>query len=169
MGLIRWGFFGLRVASSRSVEKEASLSSQGCKVSQVEVDENPAPVKGLIRRGCLGLSSASPSMLVVEEVLSSQVCSPLSTNSLSFRADELGRILSQVFPCMTEGGAPIYSSISNSQVGYSWRVKEKVAKQLNKNKELLAEVVVETLMEGVEGYSKGVLNAMNSAPVVGLS
>jgi hypothetical protein len=48
-------------------------------------------------------------------------------------------------------------------------VKEKVAKQLHKNKELLAEVVVETPVEGVEGYSKGVLDAMNCAPVVGLS
>ena len=40
---------------------------------------------------------------------------------------------------------------------------------MNKNKELLAEVVVETPVEGVEGYSKGVLDVMNSAPVVGLS
>ena len=29
--------------------------------------------------------------------------------------------------------------------------------------------MVETPVEGVEGYSKGVLNAMNFAPVVGLS
>ena len=151
------------------MEKEASLASQGCKVSQVEADENPAPAKVLIRRGCLGSSSASPSMPVVEEVLSSQVCSPLSTNSLSFGADELGRSLSQGFPCMTEGGAHIYSSVFKSQLGYFRRVKENVAKQLNKNKELLAKVVVETPVEGVEGYSKGVLNAMNSAPVVGLS
>ena len=48
-------------------------------------------------------------------------------------------------------------------------MKEKVAKQLHKNKELLAEVMVETLVEGVEGYSKGVLDVMNLAPVVGLS
>jgi hypothetical protein len=51
-------------------------------------------------------------------------------------------------------------------LGYFWRVKKKVAKQLHKNKELLAEVVVET---PVEGYSKGVLDVMNLASVVGLS
>jgi hypothetical protein len=45
---------------------------------------------------------------------------------------------------MTEGGAPIYSSVSKSQLGYSQRVKEKIAKQLHKNKELLAEIVVKT-------------------------
>jgi hypothetical protein len=61
---------------------------------------------------------------------------------------------------------PLYP---NQNLGYSRRVKEKVAKQLNMNKELLAEVVVETPVEGVEGYSKGVLDAMNSAPIVGLS
>jgi hypothetical protein len=48
-------------------------------------------------------------------------------------------------------------------------VKEKVAKQLNKNKELLAEAMVITLGEGVEGYSKEVINVMNVAPVVGMS
>jgi hypothetical protein len=66
-----------------------------------------------------------------------------------------------------ENPALIYSSVSKSQLGYySRRVKEKVAKQLHKNKELLAEVVVET---PVEGYSKGVLDVMNLASVVGLS
>jgi hypothetical protein len=70
---------------------------------------------------------------------------------------------------MIEGGAPIYFSISKSQLGYSRRGKEKVVKQLYKNKEMLAEVVVETPVEGVDGYSKGVVNAMNFTPDVGLS
>jgi hypothetical protein len=70
---------------------------------------------------------------------------------------------------MIEGGAPIYSSVSKSQLGYSRRVKEKVAKQLYKNKEMLAKVVVETPVEGVDGYSKMVVAAMNFAPEVGLS
>ena len=48
-------------------------------------------------------------------------------------------------------------------------MKENVAKQLHKNKKLLAKVVVKTLVEGVEGYSKWVLDAINFAPVVGLS
>ena len=66
---------------------------------------------------------------------------------------ELGKSLSQ--PVSST------SSISKSQLGYLRRVKEKVAKQLNKNKELLAEVVVDNLGEGVEGYSKEVLDMMN--------
>jgi hypothetical protein len=70
---------------------------------------------------------------------------------------------------MIEGGAPIYFSISKSQLGYSRRGKEKVVKQLYKNKEMLAEVVVETPVEGVDGYSKGVVNAMNFTTDVGLS
>ena len=34
------------------------------------------------------------------------------------------------------------SAVSSSQLGYFWKVKEKVAKQLSKNKELLAETMV---------------------------
>jgi hypothetical protein len=48
-------------------------------------------------------------------------------------------------------------------------VKEKVANQLLKNKELLSKAVEETLVEGVDGYHKVVLDAVNFAPVVGLS
>jgi hypothetical protein len=40
-----------------------------------------------------------------------------------------------------ERGTPSNSSISMSQLWYTRRVKEKVAKQLNKNKVLIAEVV----------------------------
>ena len=119
-------------------------------------------------------------MPVVKEVLSSfegskvdnvesQVCSSVSTSSHSFGAAKLGMSLSHPFPRMSKGGAPIYSSISKSQLGYSWRVKEKVAKQLHKNKELFTEVVAEIPVEGVEGYSKVVINAVNFAPLVGLS
>jgi hypothetical protein len=49
---------------------------------------------------------------------------------------------------------------------YSWRIKDKVAKQLLKNKDLLSEVVADIL---VEGYSKEVIDMMNFAPVVALS
>ena len=50
-------------------------------------------------------------------------------------------------------------------------MKEKVAKQLNKNKnkELLAEAVVDTLVDEVEGASKTVLDAMKLAPIVWMS
>jgi hypothetical protein len=130
MGLIRQGFFGPRVTSPRSVDKEASLSTQSCKDPLDKADENPALAKGVAK---------------------------------------LGRSISQAFPCMMEGGAPIYSSVSKLQLGYSWRVKEKVSKELHKKEELLAEVVVETPMERVEGYFKGALDAINLAPDVGLS
>ena len=49
---------------------------------------------------------------------------------------------------------------------YSRRFKDEVAKQLLKNKDLLAEVVANI---PVEGYSKEVIDTMNFAPVVGLS
>ena len=81
--------------------------------------------------------------------------------SLSDGAAELGRSLSQ--PSSST------STVSKSQLGYSRRVKEKVAKQLNKNKEMLAEAVVVNPGEGVEGYSKEVLSVMNVAPMVGMS
>jgi hypothetical protein len=48
-------------------------------------------------------------------------------------------------------------------------MKDKIAKQLLKNKELLAEVVAETLVVGAEGYSKVVLDAVKFVPIVGLS
>ena len=48
-------------------------------------------------------------------------------------------------------------------------MNDKIIKQLLKNKELLAEVVEETPVEGVEGYSKVVLDAVKFASIVGLS
>jgi hypothetical protein len=78
--------------------------------------------------------------------------------------------LCQPFPRMMESGAPIYSSVYKSQMGYSRRMKDKIVKQLLKKKELLAEFVAETLVEeGVEGYSKVALNAMKFAPTMRLS
>ena len=47
-------------------------------------------------------------------------------------------------PGMTESGTPIYSSVSKSQLRYSRRVKNKIGKQLNKNKKVMAEVVADT-------------------------
>ena len=51
-------------------------------------------------------------------------------------------------------------AVSKSQLGYFWRVKEKFAKQLSKNKELLAETLVVSPGEGVKGYSKEVHSVM---------
>jgi hypothetical protein len=64
-----------------------------------------------------------------------------------------------------ESGTPINSFVSTSQRWYSQRVKEKVAKQLNKNKDLLFEAMVDIPMVG-EGR---MFDAMNLAFVVGFS
>jgi hypothetical protein len=56
--------------------------------------------------------------------------------------------------------------VSKSLLVYSRRVRDEVAKQLLKNKDLLAEVVADIL---VEGYSKEVIDVMNFALVVALS
>jgi hypothetical protein len=64
-----------------------------------------------------------------------------------------------------ESGTPINSSVSMSQLWYTRRVKEKVAKQLNKNKDLIAEVVGVIPIVG-EGR---VASALNLDPVLRLS
>jgi hypothetical protein len=48
-------------------------------------------------------------------------------------------------------------------------VKEKIAKQLQKNKDLFAEVVVEIVEKGAKNYSEVVLDAMKFTSIVGLS
>jgi hypothetical protein len=68
-----------------------------------------------------------------------------------------------------QGDAPIYSFIFKSQIGYARRVKEKIAKQLRKNNDLFAKVVVETSKKGVENYSEVMLDAVKFASIVGLS
>ena len=70
---------------------------------------------------------------------------------------------------MMKSGIPIYSSISKSQLGYSWRVKKKIGKQPNKNKKLLAKTLEDTPVVRVEGYSKGVLDVMEHASNLGLT
>ena len=134
-----------------------------------------ASAKGLLRWGFLrsrnysssslpGMKEASlsakGSKVVVED---SQIC------SLKKHAAKLGLRLSEPCPRMSKSGAPSYSSISKSQIGYAWRVKEKIAKQLHKNKELFAKVVAETSEKGVENYSEVVLDAVKFVSSVGLS
>ena len=77
--------------------------------------------------------------------------------------------LSEPFPRILESGAPSYSSVSKSQIGYAWRVKEKLAKQLHKNKELFAEVVADTSENGEENYLEVLLDAVKFASSMGLS
>ena len=109
----------------------------------------PVLATGLISQGCFGSKIASHH-LPVEEASSS---APHSNE-----AAELGI-----------SNSPLHSPVSKSQLCYSKRVKEKVAKQLHKNKELLAEIVAKTLVEGEEGYSKEVIDTMNFASAMGLS
>ena len=48
-------------------------------------------------------------------------------------------------------------------------MKKKIGKQLNKNKKLLTKTVEDTPVVWVEGYSEGVLNAMELTPNLGLT
>jgi hypothetical protein len=109
--------------------------------------------------GFFGCRSVVPLLPVVKEVSSSpssQKLGPPIVESASSTvtdippsgAAELGISLRQPYPRMTESGALIYSYVSKSQMGYKRRVKDKIAKQVHKNKELLAKVVAETLVEG---------------------
>ena len=64
-----------------------------------------------------------------------------------------------------ESGTPSNSFVSMSQLWYTRRVKEKVAKQLNKNKVLVAEAMGVIPVVGEDR----VANALNLTPVLGLS
>jgi hypothetical protein len=134
-----------------------------------------ASEKRLLHRGFLGSKNASHPLPAMKEASSSVkgskavVEESLVYSSLKKHAAELGLRLSEPFPCMSEGGAPICSTISKSQIGYARRVKEKIAKQLQKNKDLFAEVVVETEEKGAENYSEVVLDVMKFASTMGLS
>jgi hypothetical protein len=116
----------------------------------------PDKAPSLIRRGFFGPRVASSSPSRDKEVpLSSKgkgaLPSSLPEKSvLSLGAAEVG----------------LNPTVSKSQVVNARRVKDEISKQLLKNKELLAEVVVDI---PAEGYSKEVIRTVNFAPVVGLS
>jgi hypothetical protein len=61
---------------------------------------------------------------MVDDVLPDQACELIQRGSLSVGAANVGRSLSQ--------SASSTSFVSKSQLGYFRRVKDKVAKQLNK-------------------------------------
>ena len=81
--------------------------------------------------------------------ISAPVIPPVIFSSLP--EDKQGSPVAVVLPslqvCSSSDGTdvtehiPINSFVSLSQLWYTWRVEEKVAKQLNKNKELIAEAV----------------------------
>jgi hypothetical protein len=122
---------------------------------QDKTAQTPSPALGLIKRGFLGPRAAHPALVKVDKKPAQPVVEGSDSEAV------LGRGISQP--------SHVTSSVAKSQRGYAQRVKEKVAKQPNKNKELLAEIVVDVPVVGEEGYSIRVLEAMKCAPVVGMS
>jgi hypothetical protein len=114
------------------------------------------PVKSLFKRGFFGPRAAASSTAVVES-LPALACEVIHRDTLSVGMADLDRGPSNPVPSTT--------GISKSELGYFRRVKEKVAKQLSKNKELL----VEDLDEGAEEPSKEVLRTLKVAFVVGMA
>jgi hypothetical protein len=150
-------------------DHDIELVSEVCSAKDVrdppqdKTARTPSPALGLIKRGFLGPRAAHPAPVKVDkkpaQVRSDSPSQPVVEGSDSEAV--LGRGISQP--------SHVTSSVAKSQRGYAQRVKEKVAKQPNKNKELLAEIVVDVPVVGEEGYSIRVLEAMKCAPVVGMS
>jgi hypothetical protein len=115
-----------------------------------------SPVKSLLKRGFFG-PRATASSIAVGDILPDPACELICRGSLSVETAELDRSISHpVSPT---------SGISKSELGYFWRVKDKVAKQLTKNKELLAK----DLDVGVEVFSKEVHRTLKMASMVGMT
>jgi hypothetical protein len=172
--------------------REKEVSSSGAEINQVV--RPSAPARSMLRRGFLGPRAVSPSPVVLKEVLlvikgkepasedGSCAVSSFSVPMLpmvilpSTQEDKQGvqSTVAVVLPsaqgCPSSVGTdmtkPIpINSFGSSQWWYTGRVKEKLAKQLNKNKELIAEAV------GVNHVVREdrVADALNLAPVLGLS
>jgi hypothetical protein len=119
-GLLRRGFFGPRAASpSPVVLKEASLSSMG---------KDLIPEFGLIRWGFLGSSSVSSSLPVVLPIIGVAELVIHSLAAASLPSSQVCTSLSDGVAVLETRKNPFNSSVSTSQLWYSWRVKEKVAK-----------------------------------------
>jgi hypothetical protein len=155
-------------ASSSCREKE--VFSSGVEINQLV--RPSAPAKSLIRRGFLGPRAVSPSPEVLKEIMpvltGKKSTVPVIFPSLSEDKQGVQPPVADVLPlsqvCSSANGMEV-SSVSGSQLWYNRRVKEKVAKQLNKNKVLIAEAVGVTPVVGEDR----VANALNLAPVLGLS
>jgi hypothetical protein len=105
-----------------------------------------ASAKGLLCRGFLrARNDSSSSLLEMKEVSSPEKGS---------------KVVAEV--------SQVCSSLEK-HVGYAWRVKEKFAKQLHKNKEFFNEVVADTSEKGEENYSEVVLDALKFASNMGLN
>jgi hypothetical protein len=105
-GLLQWGFFGLRIASpspssTLAVEEDSSTSYQ-------------------IMGSPMAESLANVSMAALPEL----------SGGSSSRVAELGMRFCLSHPGMTKSGTPVYFSVSKSRLGYCWRVKKNIRKQL---------------------------------------
>jgi hypothetical protein len=173
--------------------KDRKVSSSGVEINQVV--RPSAPAKSLIWHRFFGPRAVSPPPVVLKEVLpvlkgkdpTMEIgsCSVPTTSvpviplmiSPSLPEDKQGvqSAVATVLPssqvCSSSDGTavtkpiPINSFVSLSQLWYTRRVKEKVAKQLNKNKELIAEAVGVFPVVGEDQ----VADTLNLAPVLGLS
>jgi hypothetical protein len=163
--------------------RDEEASSSGVE-GGTQMVRSPAPMKSLLRRGFLGPRIGSPHPVVLKEVLPVFKTSDISTE------DEASSISGLViFPSLLEDKRGVHSiatfvlpssqvcessnrtvvtkpnPINSSVSWYNRRVKGKVAKQLNKNKELIAEAVGVLPVGGGDRVS----DALNLAPVLGLS
>jgi hypothetical protein len=160
------------------VDELVSPSCRDNEVTSFGAEDNQvvrpsALAKSLIQRGFFGPRAVSPPPVVLKEV------SPVLKGkdpTLEVGSSFVAAVLPSSQACSSsdgaavmepgrESGTPINSSASMSQLWYTRRVKEKVAKQLNKNKDLIAEAVGVILVVGEDR----VANVLNLALVLGLS
>jgi hypothetical protein len=153
----------------------SSVADFPLKEAQAESGWKSAPVMGLLRRGFLGPRSPSPAsssqgykvVTVKDKGILAPVNGLIRRGFLGSNSDSSTMlVMSKV--CSSPSAAPI-DSVSKSQLAYSRRVKDKVAKQLHKYKEMLAKVVADSQVVGAKGYSKAVLDAMKFAPTMGMT
>jgi hypothetical protein len=179
----------VEVPASQSC-KEEYVPSSGAEINQVV--RPTAPARSLLRRGFLGPRAVSPSSVVLKEVspvikgkepaTEDESCAVPSFSAPvlptvilpSMQEDKQGvqSTVAAVSPsaqvCPSSVGTDVTKPIPFNSSGSWWytrRVKEKLAKQLNKNKELIAEAV------GVKHVVREdrVADTLNLAPVLGLS
>ena len=124
--------------------KDNEVTSSRVEDNQVDEPVRPsAPAKSLIRSGFFGPRAAPPPPVVLKEVSpvrkekdpipevgSSSIAAVLPLSQVSSSSDG-----ATVKETRRESGTPTNSSLSLSQLWYTRRVKEKVVKQLNKNKD----------------------------------
>jgi hypothetical protein len=127
--------------------KDNEVASSGAEDIQVVCPS--ALAKSLLRQGFLGLRAVPSPPMVLKEVLpvlkgkdsnpeegSSSGATVLLSSQVCSSSDGAAMMEPR-----RENGTPSNFSVSMSQLWYTRRVKEKVAKQLNKNKVLIAEAM----------------------------